>query len=225
MRRRRQTTNARVLWNRFDSIRSNETGGDQHLLLDSFVSSSVPALSTYRDLVEKMVRQSTKPIPIASLPCDLSQKKLIRGKVVFGLIGDEIDKIALAFDNVRWWISKEGLNMALVPPEVAKLSQFDELVGKLYCEASEDGELSKEVLLTISNEIDAAGFRLNELLQPAQKRAIAEYNQKNARQPIQTFKQACLHRVSRRAVRRRMYLAREKYIKANSPVSSPSGLS
>src|SRR6202035_4773340 len=40
MRRRRQTTNARELWNRFDSIRSNETGGDQHLLLDSFVSSS-----------------------------------------------------------------------------------------------------------------------------------------------------------------------------------------
>ncbi len=211
-------------WQRFDSVRTTETGGDHKLLLNH-ASLTIPGPSTPRDAVEAIIRQSQMPIAIYSLADILSQIKLPRGTVIFGFVGDEIDKIALNHEDMRWWISKEGLNMAVLPPAAAKLSRFDELVGKLYFEASKDGKLSKQILVVIAKELDAAGFLLKEQLQPAGWKPIAEYNQKHPRQAIKTFEQACLHRLSGRAVRKRMYVAREKYVKANTPVSSLAGMS
>jgi pyridoxine/pyridoxamine 5'-phosphate oxidase len=109
-----------------------------------------------------------------------------------------------------WWISKDGLNMAIVSKAAAKLSRFDELAGKLYVARLNGRELSQEILVVIAKELDAAGFVLRTELQSKQWRSIAEHNQKNPRQPIKTFEKACLHPVSRRAVRRWMYVAREK---------------
>lgn len=214
-----------MLWQCFDRARTKETRGDYNLILDNSVSLSVPAPSNDRLLVEEIARQSQKPIPIASLPDVLSQREFIRGRVVFGSMGKAIDNVAINYEGMRWWISKEGLNMAIVPPAAARLSRFDGFAGKLYVDKSKDGRISKEILVMITNELDAAGFLLKEQLQPAQWRAIAGYNQKNARQPIKTFTQACLHRVSGRAVRRRMYVAREKYLKAYTPVSWLPGMS
>jgi len=224
----RLTTYARMyslLWQCFDRARTKETGGDYNLILDNSVSVSVPASSNDRILVEEIARQSQRPIPIASLPEVLSQRDFIRGKVVFGSMGNAIDKVAINYEGMRRWISKEGLNMAIVPPASAKLSRFDEFAGRHYVDKSKDGKISKEILVVIAKELDAAGFLLKEQLQPAQWRAIAGHNQRNARQPIKTFTQACLHRVSGRAVRRRMYVAREKYVKAYTPVSWLPGMS
>lgn len=149
----------------------------------------------------------------------------MRGKSVFGLVGDKIDQIAANFEDMRWWISKDGLNMAVVSPLAAKLSRFDDFAGKLYVNSSKNGKLSKECLVAIAKEVDLAGFALKEELQPAQWKPIAEFNQRNPRQPIKTFEKACIHRVSGRAVRRRLYVARERYIKANPLVSSLSSVS
>jgi len=123
-----------------------------------------------------------------------------------GLAGDEIDKIAANYEGMHWWILKDGLNMAIVPPTAAKLSRFDELAGKLYVGMWKDGKLSKESLMTIAKELDVAGFSLKEL-QSAQWRLLDQYNQRNPRQAIKTFEQACRHRVFVRSVRRRLYVA------------------
>lgn len=228
MRRRRPAINSRMhasFWHRFDLLRSKETGGDWHLILENFVSTSVPAYSTHRDLVEKIARESTKPIPIASIPDDLSQRKFIRGKTVHGSVGDEIDKIAAQYENIYWWISKEGLTMAIVSPSAPKLCPFDVLAGKFCVDRWNNGRLSKQDLMVIAKELDAAGFLLREQLQPAQWKLIAEYNQRNPRRPIKTFEKASLHRRFVRAVRRRMYVARKKYVAANAPVLSLPGMS
>jgi hypothetical protein len=212
------------LWQRFDSVRTKATSGDRQLLLN-IVSLTIPAPWTHRDAVEAIARQSPLPIAIHSLPGVLSETKLVRGKSVFGLVGDKIDQIAANFEDMRWWISKDGLNMAVVSPLAAKLSRFDDFAGKLYVNSSKNGKLSKECLVAIAKEVDLAGFALKEELQPAQWKPIAEFNQRNPRQPIKTFEKACIHRVSGRAVRRRLYVARERYIKANPLVSSLSSVS
>jgi hypothetical protein len=169
--------------------------------------------------VERIASRCQEPIAIQSLARDLSQTKLVRGKVIFGLAGDEIDKIASQYEDLRWWISKEGLNMAIVPPAAAKLSEFDELAGKLYVDMSKDGKLSKDLLKMIAKKLDTAGFTLKKQLQPAQWTPIATYNQKYARKPIKTFEQACQHRLSVRSIRKRLYVARERYTAAILPVS------
>ena len=113
----RFTTYARMyclIWQCFDRARTKETGGDYNSILDNSVSISAPASWNDRILVEEIARQSQKPIPIASLPDVLSQRDFIRGKVVFDSMGGAIDKVAINYEGMRWWISKEGLHMAIV---------------------------------------------------------------------------------------------------------------
>jgi hypothetical protein len=164
--------------------------------------------------VEAIASQSQEPIAIQSLAEVLSQTKHVRGIVIFGYAGDKIDAIANNYEDMRWWISKEGLNMAIVPPAAPKLSPFDESAGKLCVDRWKEGNLSKESLMVIAKELDTAGFLLKEQLQPAQWTPIATYNQKYARQPIKTFEQACQHRLSVRSIRKRLYVARERYTAA-----------
>jgi hypothetical protein len=204
-------------WERFDSVRTKETCGNPNLLL-SHISLSIPAPCTHHDIVERIASRCQEPIAIHSLARVLSQNKLVRGKVIFGLAGDEIDKIATNYDGMHWWISKEGLNMAIVLPAAAKLSRFDEFAGKLYVDRSKDGKLSKEILLAIAKEVDVAGFALKEELQPVQWTPIREYNQKYAKEAIKTFERACQHRVSVRSIRKRLYVARERYTAAYSSI-------
>jgi hypothetical protein len=193
-------------------------------LLLNHVSLGIPGPSTHRDEVEAIARQSPMPIAIHSLADVLSQTRLLRGKVIVGFVGDKIDDIAAQYEDMRWWISKEGLNMAIVPPAAAKLSRFDELAGKLFVDRRKDGKLSKESLMVIAKELDAAGFRLREQLQPAQWKPISVHNRKYAKHPIKSFKDACQPRYVR-SVRRRLYVARDRYLDANSPGSSLPGVS
>jgi hypothetical protein len=218
MRRRYQKRGLRTPqspWEHFDSVRTKETGGDCKLLLNH-VSLTVPGPWTHRDAVEAIAKQSQMPIAIHSLADVLSQRSLSRGKVIFGFVGDEIDKIADQYEDMRWWISKDGLNMAIVTPALARLSGFDELAGKLYVEMSQDGKLSKEILTVIAQRLDLAEFTLKEQLQPAQWKAIARHNQKYAREAIKTFARACQHRISKHSIRKRLYVARDRYMAANS---------
>lgn len=227
MRRRYQNTGLRTSlppWERFASVRSKDTGGDYKLLLNH-VSLTIPGLCTHRDLVEAIARQSQVPFAIQALADVLSQTKLPRSKVIFSFVGDEIDKIATNYDGMHWWISKEGLNMAIVPPRAANLSRFDEFAGNLCVDKWKDGKLSKDSLVAIAKEVDVARFTLKEELQPAQWKPIAEYNKRNPRQPIKTFEKVSRNLLYVRSVRRRLYVARERYIKANFLDSSLSSVS
>lgn len=141
-----------------------------------------------------------------------------------GSAADEIDKIARQYEEMRWWISKRGLNMAVVPPAMGKLSRFDEFAGKLYVDGSNTSKLSKKLLLAIAKKLDVAEFTLCEL-QPGQRTPIFEYNQRNPRRAIKTFEKACLHRRFIRSIRKRLYVARDRYMKAHFHVSPPPKLS
>jgi hypothetical protein len=202
------------LWQRFDSVRTKETHGDGESLLNNLVSLNIPTPCSHHEVVEKIAANSQTPIPIYSLAGDLSRRKLERGKSIFGFVGDEIDKIASQYDDMYWWISKEGLNVTVVAPAAAKLSRFDEMAGSLYVAMAKDGRLSKEMLGAIARKLDAAYFGLDEL-QPAQWKPISFYNQRHARKAIRTFEQACRHSVYVRSIRRRLYVAHERYTKAN----------
>jgi hypothetical protein len=205
------------LWSRFDFIRTKESGGDRGLLLNNLASISVPAPCTHRDVVEAIATRSQLPIKIASLSEELNRTALIRGKSIFGLAGDAIDKITVQYEGMRWWISKEGLNIAIVPPTVPPLSRFDRLAGKLYVDKSKNGALSKELLMAIATKLDTAQFSLKRELQRAQWKTIALHNQTYSDRPIKTFKKACQPMFAR-YVRKRLYLARDRYLKAYPPV-------
>lgn len=212
------------IWERFDSLRTKESGGDFSLLVGNRTSFAIAAPCTHREVVVAIATHSKRPVPIHSLADDLGGKELLRGKTTFGLAGDAIDEIALNYEGMYWWISKEGLNMAILSPAAARLSRFDEFAGKLYVDRSKEGRLYKEVLMSIAKDLDAAGFTLKEL-QPSQWEPISKHNQKCSKQAIKTFEQACRHGAHVRSVRRRLYVARDRYKRANPTSSQPSRVS
>jgi hypothetical protein len=147
-----------AFWYRFNSTLTKETHGDPKLLLDNLVNISVPAPGTYREIVEMIASKSQKVIAIESLAPVLNSTKLVRGRVLIGSAGDKIDQIAMHYEEMQWWISKKGLNIAIVSPAMAKLSRFDEFAGKLYVDGSKTGKLPNKLLTTIANKLDVAEF-------------------------------------------------------------------
>jgi hypothetical protein len=209
MRRKRRKAYSR--WQRFDPVRTKETGGSVKFLEDTFLSLTIPVGWTHREVVEAIAKQSQHQI--VSLDEKLSETELLRGKAVFRSAAAEIDNIAANYDHMYWWISKDGLNMASILPAAAQLSRFDEVAGKLYVDGSTDGKLLGKPLMAIARALDAAGFSLKEL-QPAQWAVISQHNQKQARQAVKSFEQACRHPRLVRSIRKRLYVARNRYSKA-----------
>jgi hypothetical protein len=221
MRRKRRRRNATPKqwdspWLRFDNVRTEETGGSLKLLEGKIVSLTIPAGKTHRDELEAIARQLL--LEIESLDERLSETQFVRGKTVFRLACNEIDDIAVNYNNMLWWISKDGLNMANVQPAAAKISRFDDFAGKLYVDGSNDGKLSKTLLMSIAKALDGAGFDLK-VLQPAQRKPLSEYNRKYAKRAIKTFERACCNPKFAGWIRRRLYVARERYTKANPSVA------
>ena len=101
-------------WARFSYQRSSKTSKVLSLVPDIFVNISIPSGHTHREVIVKIAKESQ--IPIDSLADDLSQPVFTRGQAIFGYLGDEIDKIARNYTNMRWWVSDRGLNMAVVDP-------------------------------------------------------------------------------------------------------------
>jgi hypothetical protein len=64
--------------------------------------------------VEQIARQSN--IPVESLSADLNEPVFTRGQTIFAFAGEAFDEIAGNYDNMQWWISDVGLNMATVTP-------------------------------------------------------------------------------------------------------------
>lgn len=158
-----------------------------------------------------MAREASPPFPVASISKLLDEKRSWRGTVYSGYAGREIDLILQNYPGMRWWMSKDGLVIDLVPNDASQLSEFDRKAGKLVCDGTQDGKLSKDAINKIASELDDAGFPLLENLQPAQRKAIAAFNQKHARSAIKTFAAAAGSPKFSRAVRRRLYVSRDRY--------------
>ena len=116
-----------LFWERCNHARTSKSSKFRELLIYKFVTISVPKATTSRDAVEQIAREVG--IPIESLSRDLLQKTFSRGRVVFGYAGDELDQIARDYDGMQWWVSDNGLNMAIVtamtPPHVPSFEEWN----------------------------------------------------------------------------------------------------
>jgi hypothetical protein len=102
-------------WRHFNFDKTSETGGRklcEDLVLGNFISHSVPAPCTMREVIEQIALHSQKPIPVGLLVDSLTLPVLSRGKVLFGYSGDCIDKIVGNYDHLEWWISDKGVNVS-----------------------------------------------------------------------------------------------------------------
>jgi hypothetical protein len=117
------------LWQRFSYGRTSKQSTFRESLIYSVVSLSIPKHRTNRDMVELIAKESR--IPIESLPPDLNDPVFTRGQAIFGFAGDEFDRVAKNYEDMQWWLSDAGLNMAIVSPATppSPLPTFDELLG------------------------------------------------------------------------------------------------
>jgi hypothetical protein len=128
-----------------------------------------------------------------------------------GYAGRLIDEIVDNHPGLRWWMAKDGLVIDVVSDDAVRLSEFDRRAGQLVSDGMQAGKLSEHVLKNIAAELDAARFPLLKNLQPAQRKAIAAFNQKHARSAVKSFSAAAAHPRLSRAVPRRFYVARDRY--------------
>jgi hypothetical protein len=182
------------LWFRFSSEQTTKTRGlklYRESILNNFVSCTLAAPWTERDLVEQIARQSEKRIPIESLPSDLSRDVFPRGRTVFGFPGDYFDQIARNYDNMWWWVSAGGVKMETLASTGPRISEFDKLAGRLMSEARlerlSNGRLPAAQYLEIATDLDKAQFKPVDHLEGRDRKKLAEWNQKHPREAIHSF--------------------------------------
>ena len=73
---------------------------------------------------------ASPPIAIDLLDECLGEPTLSRGGVLFGWTGDLIDQYVNGYLGLRWWLSKQGLVVAMVGPKDRPLSDFDRKAGE-----------------------------------------------------------------------------------------------
>ena len=202
------------LWSRYSCADSSKSAALRYFPVLNRVSMSLSRPCSPRDVVEHIASSAQVPVPVASLSEQLATDNLPRGYTGLGPIGDLLDSIAESYDGMVWWISDDGLHMAVREPKSSVLRDFDEFAGRLTAAHSNNRHLSKAALLHIAEAIDAKGFMLKEQLQPTPRQMVAAYNQKYTHKPIKTFHAAAGHPRFARHIRRRLYLARDRYEKS-----------
>ena len=119
------------VWGHFSYEKTSKTSKFRDLLINSFVNLSIPRGCTHRDVVEQIAERSR--IPVESLSDELSQTADPGSQAIFGFAGDEFDRIADNYDNMEWWVSDAGLNMAIASPANTgpSIPTLDELFGRV----------------------------------------------------------------------------------------------
>jgi hypothetical protein len=111
------------LWERFSNYdNSIDESTFAKLIEDNFASLSMKGESTNHELVERIAEVSNVPIPVESLSDVLAETVLARGNYVFGCPGDYFDTIARSYPNMLWWLTENGLNMAVMPTLYERLA-------------------------------------------------------------------------------------------------------
>jgi hypothetical protein len=217
-----------LFWHRFNATKTRALGGlklFRATILNNVINYTAPANCTDRDVVEQIAKQATIQIPIESLPCELEQRVHVRGKVCIGFPGKYFDQIARNYDQMQWWVSKNGLNMEAAT--IARLSTFDALAGKLMFEArplrGTTGRLPAEEYKKIAAQVDEAGLKPQEHLEGKSRRQLADWNQKHPRKAVRTFQEALSGKSPsldlRRAVQKRLQRAESAW-RSQLPLSA-----
>lgn len=205
-------------WSHFDSKRTREMGGDIRRFKESFINLGRPPGSSDGEDIEQIAGAAEPPFTIAYVSEKLDEIKSIRGRTYFGRTAQVIDDILGNYPGMRWWMEKGGLVIDTVAPDLGHLSEFDRKAGKLVCDGTQNDRLSAEAVRQIAAELDKAGFILSDTLQPAQWKTIADYNRKYSKKPIKNFAAAVSNPQFVRPIRRRLYVARDRFRIAHNPV-------
>jgi hypothetical protein len=179
-------------WSRFSSELTTKAGGrklDRDSVLINHVSCSIAGPTTLRDVIIEIAKQSHKDILIESWPNNLDA--LPRGKIVFGFIGDHIDRIARNYRGMYWWMSDRGLNMGIPERTARGILPFDKLAGKLMYEASlhalPNGRIPATEYSKICTALDDAGFKPLAYLKGKFRKSLAGWNQTHPQKAIHSF--------------------------------------
>jgi hypothetical protein len=124
-------------WFSFSAEETRKAGGEalyRQVIENNFISRSISANTSDRLIVEEVANHSTRVVPIGDLSSRLNETCHPRGMAFFGSPGDYFDSVA-GRHNLRWWMSKAGLNIGLCADTVSGLNRFDEIAGKLMSEA------------------------------------------------------------------------------------------
>jgi hypothetical protein len=201
-------------------------------LADNFVHRSVPGPVTHYNLIKIICGSALRPIPVISICDELHAISLPRGYTLSKLAGDHIDRIVSHYDQVVWWITDDGLHVELsaLKTMVHKLSPFDKVAGPLVIanweEVSSKGKthLPAEALMLIAIELDRSGLTVLDNLQPAQRDALGSHNQRAGKKTDKSFEETIQNKRFVRFVRRRLYVARERYQMAlkTEPTGEPA---
>jgi hypothetical protein len=143
----------------------------------------------------------------------------------FGFAGNYFDQIARNYDQMQWWVSKNGLNMEATA--IVSLSPFDALAGKLMFEArplrGKTGRLTLEEYKKIAAQVDEAGLKPRDHLEGKSRRQLADWNQKHPRKAVRTFQEALSGKIPsldlRRAVHKRLQRAESAW-RSQLPLSA-----
>jgi len=212
-------TTSGAYWRHFDARRTIGARGDASILVQNPVGLTAEAGSTHWDHVHVIASSALRPFKVKSVSGRLKEPILVRGCVYFGHAGDQIQKIMMNYPTLRWWMDADGLVIAEPAAELGQLDSFDRFAGELVALKSKQNRLYADDLLIIAKQVDASGSGLKQCLQPAQWKPIAEHNQKFARNAIRTFEAAASNAKFTRSIRRRLYVARDRYEKAKRPVT------
>jgi hypothetical protein len=107
-------------WKSYSSEKTSKNGGLElfrEFIEENFVSCTVPAPCTDRNIAEAIAGKATLPIPIDLLSSELNENVHQRGVVIFGSPGRYFDGIASGYEGFRWWFSNKGLRMEVVSEE------------------------------------------------------------------------------------------------------------
>lgn len=217
-----------LFWHRYNGAKTRALGGltlFRTTVLNNVISCTAPANCTDRDVIEQIARQASIQIPVESLPCELGQKTHVRGMACFGFPGSYFDQIARNYDQMQWWVSKNGLNMEAAA--IVSLSPFDALAGKLMFAArplrGKTGRLPLEEYEKLAAQLDNAGFKPQEHLEGKFRKQLANWNQKHPRKAVRTFHDALSAKIPdldlRRAVYRRLQRAESAW-RSQLPLSA-----
>lgn len=125
-----------LLWRRFNFEATSKASKFGNSLIHKFVSFSVPAGCSHWDMAEQIA--AAAHITFESLPDALKQPVFVRARVAYGFAGDLFDDIAGEYENMQWWLSNEGLNIAVVSPaNPPHIPTFGELVSDLMLDSSD----------------------------------------------------------------------------------------
>lgn len=209
-------------WEFFSVERADKTPAAAAWLVNNLINDTFRAPSTHYELVKFICSSARHPVPVVELSEDLRSFAVLRGLVCSAMAGELFDEIAESHDGMEWWVTDEGLHMAVVPPisAVPDLPAFDQFAGPLVIgkwdekTVRRNTRLTEEALQEIAVELDNTKVKLFDVLRPKQREGLMKYNELMSRNGINTFEALAKSDRFSRILRRRLYVARQQYIVA-----------